>query len=214
MYLCIYVLTTKTENWNTITIYVSHVHVTIRSIICIRIIKTGSWNEPAMWSVPDHEECGCEFRKGNEKKVTQALGYFASAALLLYYWTILLTGKVIDSQFSISAARGLRYSLQWSNASLTMRVVCNSKIQQTAWRWYKYLRGLEKFEILKKSFFFFSLNNIMQLFEEDVSLHSQLKVRVWENFVYFLKRQKYLKNQPFRRCWEHWFYILIIPESF
>ena len=34
-----------------------------------------------------------------------------------------------------------------------------------------------------------------------------------EYFVYFLIRQNSQKNEPFRRCWEHWFYILILFKS-
>ena len=51
-------------------------------------------------------------------------------------------------------------------------------------------------------------------FKNGVSLHSQPKVRFKEYFEYFLIRQKFWKNEPFGKCWEHWFYILIIPKSY
>ena len=52
------------------------------------------------------------------------------------------------------------------------------------------------------------------IFKAVVSLNSQPKVRFREYLVYFLMGKNSLKNQPFRRCWEHWFYISIIPKSY
>ena len=49
---------------------------------------------------------------------------------------------------------------------------------------------------------------------EGISLHSQPKVKFREYFEYFLMRQNSIKTQPFERCWEHWFYILIIPKGY
>ena len=51
-------------------------------------------------------------------------------------------------------------------------------------------------------------------FKDGISLHSQPKVRFREYFVYFLMRQNSKKNQLFRRCREHWFYILLIPKNY
>ena len=50
--------------------------------------------------------------------------------------------------------------------------------------------------------------------KEGVSLQSQPKVRFREYFVYFPMRKKSLKNHPLKKCWEHWFHILIIPKSY
>ena len=49
--------------------------------------------------------------------------------------------------------------------------------------------------------FFVFILNISVTLKEGVSLHSQPKVRFKEYFVYFLMRQKSLKNLPFRKCW-------------
>ena len=79
------------------------------------------------------------------------------------------------------------------------------------------LRSLLYREVLKflshKTFGWECMMYVPYILKEVVSLHSQPKVRFRAYFVYFVIRQKSLKNQSFRRCWEHWFYILIIMNN-